>query len=117
MKTIIVLTVSLFLMSPLQQEDPILGTWSLDENKTDIEITKDGENYKGIVIKSDAEKAIGKVILQDLKKEGEVWVGKFYAVRKDRLVDATLTALGDDDLELKVMAGRRSRTLDLSRLE
>ena len=117
MKVIVILTTLLLMLQPSQDESKILGTWRLAENNTEIEIVKDSNIYSGTVVKSDAQKAIGKVLLQDFEKDGDVWKGKFYAVKRDRLVDAIVTKLDENTLEMEVKAGRRSRTLQMVRVE
>jgi len=117
MKTSLIVTVLFFSFQPLQNDEKIVGTWKLAENKTELEIVKDGDIYKGTVVKSEVEKAIGKEILQDFKKDGDVWKGKFYAVKRNRLVDATIKESGENSLEMKVTAGRRSKTINLTRSE
>lgn len=115
MKTTLFTTLLLFFLYPIQEETKITGIWKLAENNTEVDITEDGGLYQGTVVKSEATKGIGKVILQDFKKEGEVWKGKFYAVKRDRLVDATLEPNGQNKLSLQIKAGRMSRTLELTR--
>ena len=87
------------------------------ENNAEVEIKKEGDVYNGTVTKSDVEKAIGKVVLRDFKKDGDEWKGKFYAAKRDRLVDATLKSAGDDTMEMVVSAGRRTKTVSMTRVE
>ena len=115
MKTTIVITLVLFFVSPWQETREIAGLWKMSDNGTEIEIEKEGDAYQGTVVKSEAAKAMGKVVLQDFKKEGDLWKGKFYAARRDRLVDATLKETDGNTLQLEVQAGRKSRKLNLTR--
>lgn len=117
MKTTLFISLLFLFMQPVQETDKIAGVWKLAQNNTEIEMVQEGDSYTGTVVKSDAEKAIGKVILKDFKQEGDVWKGKFYAVKRDRLVDATLKETGDGTLEMEVKAGRRSKKLALTKAE
>lgn len=117
MKTILLLTLSFLINNPVQDEDKLLGTWELPKNSVEIQMVKDGDIYTGTVVKADVEKAIGKVLMQDFKKDGDVWKGKFYVARKGVLLDATLTLLEEDVLEMEIDAGRRKNTINLKRTE
>ncbi len=114
--TMFIILLSLF-MQPIKEEEFIIGNWNLSENNTEIQIVKEGSIFQGTIVKSDAKKAIGKIVLRDLKKDGEVWKGKFYALQKDRLVDATLKAIGDNTLEMEVSAGMKSKIVKMTRAE
>ena len=89
----------------------------VETNVTKVEIKKEGDVYNGTVVKSDVEKAIGKVVLRDFKKDGDEWKGKFYAVKRDRMVDATLKPTGEDAMEMVVSAGPRTKTVPMTRAE
>lgn len=116
MKTLLISFVLLF-VSIGQDQDDIAGIWKMAENNAEVEIKKEGDIYNGTVVKSDVEKAIGKVILRDLKKEGDEWKGKFYAAKKDRLVDAILVLTGEDAMEMVVKAGPKTKTVSMTRAE
>ncbi len=116
MKTLLISFLLLF-VSISQDGSDIAGTWKINENNTEVEIKKEGDVYNGTVVKSDIEKAIGKVILRDFKKEGDKWKGKFYAVKKDRLVDATLNSVAEDMMKMMVMAGPRTKTVPMTRVK
>ncbi len=117
MKLIILFALIILQVQPMQDETEITGNWEMPEGNTVIEIQRDGDTFKGTVIKSDKEKAIGKEVLQDLRKEENVWKGKFYVVRRDRLVNATLKEIEDGILEMEVKAGRRTKTLILNKTD
>lgn len=117
MKTILLFTLSFMFHQPIQEEDMLLCTWNFPKNKLTIEMVKSGEIYEGTVAKAPAKQAIGKVLLQDFKREGDVWKGKFYVIPKDRLLDATLTLKEDDVLEMEIDAGRKTNKIVLTRSE
>lgn len=116
MKTVILIPIFLLFFLPCQAQDGITGKWKMPENNTKIEITKVNDVCNGRVIQSDTEEALGKVVLKDFERSGEIWKGKFYVVRKDRLFNATLKPDGDQ-LEMEVKAGIKSKTIMLSRVE
>lgn len=116
MKTLIISFVLLFISMDQNQND-IAGIWKMAENNTEVEIKKEGDVYNGTVVKSDIEKAIGKEILQDFKKDGNEWKGKFYAVKRDRLVDATLKSTSEDMMEMVIMAGPKTKTVPMTRVK
>jgi len=117
MKTILVLTLSFIINNPTQEEDKLLGTWNFPKDKLAIKMVKNGDIYEGTAVKAPAEQAIGKVLLQDFKKEGNVWKGKFYVIPKDRLLDATLILKEDGSLEMEIDAGRKTNKIVLTRSE
>ena len=116
MKMLLISIVLLF-VSLGQDQDDITGVWKMAENNAEVEIKKEGDVYNGTVVKSDVEKAIGKVVLRDFKKDGDEWKGKFYAVKRDRMVDATLKPTGEDAMEMVVSAGPRTKTVPMTRAE
>ncbi len=117
MKTLMLILLSVSFLQPIQESNDILGNWKLSEDNTQIEIVKSGDAYNGTVVDSDIKEVIGKVVLKDFKKQGDVWKGKFYAARKNRLLDATLKETGNNTLEMKVSAGPRSKTLTMTRVK
>jgi len=116
MKTYLIALFFLFIYVD-QDQDDIAGIWKMAENNVEVEIKKDGDVYHGTVVKSEVEKAIGKVILRDFKENGDEWKGKFYAAKKDRLVDATLKPTGNDAMEMVVKAGFKTKRVPMNRAE
>ncbi|MEO1255358.1 MAG: DUF2147 domain-containing protein [Bacteroidota bacterium] len=116
MKTLLI-SFALLFISVDQDQDDITGVWKMAENNAEVEIKKEGDVYNGTVVKSDVEKAIGKVVLRDFKKDGDEWKGKFYAVKRDRMVDATLKSAGENAMEMVVSVGRRTKTVPMARVE
>jgi uncharacterized protein (DUF2147 family) len=93
----------------------IQGIWKLPEENTEVEFKKYGEIYKGVIVNSDKQKAIGKVLFRDLKEKDGKYIGKFYAIRKDRLVDVEITPQGDV-LDIEISAGFRSKNMKCTRI-
>ncbi|HAS42206.1 MAG TPA: hypothetical protein DCS93_17145 [Microscillaceae bacterium] len=96
----------------LQAQSPIDGVWNTRKDNSKIEITQTGDSWTGKLKSSNNKNAkIGKVILKDLKKSGDHWVGKIYVTRRDRWFDVKVFPKSNA-LELKVNAGFRSRTIE-----
>jgi uncharacterized protein (DUF2147 family) len=118
MKTTMLVSVLFFFGFVMHDETDVIGKWNLPENNTVIEIELTDGVLSGKVIESDIEEAIGKEVLKDFKKEGDIWNGSFYVVRRDRTVDAIIKELDDNTLEMEVNpGGRRSKTLGLTRAD
>jgi uncharacterized protein (DUF2147 family) len=115
MKALIIYFLVMIFSVP-ESESDIVGNWNIPEEDIQVEIKKDGEIYNGVIVKAEKEAAIGKEILRDLKEEDGKWTGKFYAVRKDRLLDVVITPNGDE-LDLEISTGRRTRTMKWTRVE
>ncbi len=117
-KNLLVIICMLFSFSVYSQgKTPMEGKWKMPDNVTEVEIKKKGNVFNGTAIKSDKENIVGKVILQDFRQEGNIWKGKFYAVNKNRLVNATLKKINDNTLDMQVKAGFMSKTVKLTRVE
>jgi uncharacterized protein (DUF2147 family) len=109
MKALIIYFLVIICYVPGQESD-IVGIWDVPENETQVDIKKEGNIYRGIIIKSQKEEAIGKEILREVKEKDGKWEGKLYAIKKDRLLDAMLT-LNGDNLEIEISAGIRGKTV------
>lgn len=94
----------------------IAGKWRAPKENTVIDINKVGNVYEGIVLQSDNKKAVGQKVLRDLKKEGNKWKGKLYAIEKDELVDVELE-LKDEMLEVTLKKGWMSKTVEWKRVK
>lgn len=110
MKTAFILMLSLLIGAPSLSTHELTGVWEIPEEKVHVEIKQDGDSYNGVIIRSKVEAAIGKVILRDLTKDKGVYKGQLFAAKHNRMVDVIITPKGDQ-LELKVSAGIRSRTM------
>jgi uncharacterized protein (DUF2147 family) len=115
MNSLFIFSLILILGSSSQKQE-ITGTWSVPEDNTEVEISRSGDTYHGVIVKSDKEKAIGKEILRDLKEKDGKYIGKLYAIKKDRLVDVVITPNGDQ-LDLKVSAGIASKIIHWTKVK
>lgn len=94
----------------------ITGKWHAPKENTVIDIKKNENIYEGIVLQSDNKKAVGQKVLRDLKKEGNKWKGKLYAIEKDELVDVELELKGEM-LEVTLKKGWMSKTVEWKRVK
>jgi uncharacterized protein (DUF2147 family) len=115
MKALIIYFLVMIFSIPAPESD-IVGIWNVPDEEIEVEIKKDGDSYKGVIVKAEKEKAIGKEILRDLKEKDEKWTGKFYAIRKDRLLDVVITPNGEE-LDLEISTGWKTKTMKWTRVK
>lgn len=116
MKYTILIALSFFSYSLFGQAN-LTGTWDTGEDNTIIVITEIDGKPTGKIKSSDNPKAtIGKVILKDVKKKGEIWEGKIYAAKRQEWYDAEITQKGDV-LEIEISVGFFSKTLEWKKLK
>ena len=115
MKTIM-MYVLLVLFTSTESGPEILGTWLIPDENVKVEITCDGDVCTGVVVKAPKDVIIGKEILRDLKERNGKWKGKFYAIRKDKLLNAELNPNGDE-LDVEVSAGLGSKSFTWTRVD
>lgn len=93
----------------------IEGIWDSGTENTKIEILQSNGEWVGKIKSSDNEEAtIGKVILKDLKKQNEKWVGKLFAVKRQKWTDVEIIPNGTK-LDLMVSAGLSSKKVQWSK--
>lgn len=86
-------------------QEAIQGLWQTGRENTKIEISQNNDEWIGKIKSSDNEKVtIGKVILKDLKKQNEKWIGKLFVVKKQKWYDVEITP-NKTKLDLTVSAG------------
>ncbi len=103
-KHIITVLISLITIS-LSAQDMVTDIWLTGEENTKIETYQKEGMWFGKIISSDNSKAkIGSDILIGFAKENQHWVGKLYAVKRDRTLDAIIIP-NDDKLDITVSAG------------
>ena len=94
----------------------IEGIWDWGTENTKIEILQSNGEWVGKIKSSDNEEAtIGKVILKDLKKQNEKWVGKLFAVKRQKWTDVEIIPNGTK-LDLTVSAGISSKKVQWSKV-
>jgi len=89
-----------------------IGAWDTKEDNTIIVISESDSNILGKIESSDNPKAaVGKVILKDLKPNGNSWKGTIYAARRKQWYDAVITLKGNV-LEIEIQVGFFSKTIE-----
>jgi len=84
--------VSIISLTSLSAQSSLEGKWNTGEENTIIQTyEKDGAWYGKILSSDNANAKIGTVILQGFKQDGDVWKGKLYAVKRDKLMDAEIS--------------------------
>jgi len=105
----------LLLSFSTQAQSNIEGLWNTGENNTKIEISKKDSQWFGIVKSSDNDKGkIGKLLLKNLKKDGDKWVGKIYSAKRKDWYNVEIIAK-DNILELKISVGSFRKSLEWKR--
>lgn len=111
MKTSILILLS-FLMYSISYAQTIEGRWNTGKENTIIEFLQKGGEWEGKIKSSDNDKApIGKVILKDMKKQGDSWIGKLFVIQKQRWVDVKIRP-AETSLDLLVSAGFSKRNIE-----
>ena len=110
--------VLLLLMSvSVSAQEAIQGLWQTGRENTKIEISQNNSEWVGKIKSSDNEKAtIGKVILKDLKKQNENWIGKLFVIKRQKWFDMEITSKGTK-LDLIVSAGFSEKKVQWSKVE
>ena len=115
MKNLILIVVTLCSFSVFGQSQ-LNGTWNTGEDNTKIEISESESQITGNIKSSDNPKAqIGKVILKDLKEEGNNWKGKIFAAKKQKWYEAVITPKGNT-LEIEISVGFFSKTIEWTKI-
>ncbi|WKK65756.1 DUF2147 domain-containing protein [Lutimonas zeaxanthinifaciens] len=115
MKNLILIVITLCSFSVFGQTQ-LNGTWNTGEDNTKIEISESESLITGTIKSSDNPKAqIGKVILRDLKEEGNNWKGKIFAAKKQKWYEAVITPKGNR-LEIEISVGFFSKTIEWTKI-
>jgi len=101
----------------LPAQSSLEGTWATGEDNSIIQTyEKDGAWY-GKIISSDNPKAkIGTNILRGFKKEGDKWIGKLYAAKRDKIMKSEIRLI-DSALNITVFAGFITRNLTWEKID
>ena len=87
------------------------GLWKTGKEETIIEISFSSEQLIGKIKSSNNEEAeIGKIILKDLRSEGNKWNGKIYAIKRKKWYNVEIISK-EEDLDLKISFGLMSKSL------
>lgn len=115
MKNVLIYAFCLFTMNAFGQQE-LLGKWDTQEQQTIVTIDNKSGHLEGRITSSKNPKApIGRVMLKDLKKKGNQWIGKIYAAKRDQWFDAVISP-AKDQLEIKIEVGFFSKTLSWTKV-
>lgn len=108
----------LLLMSvSVSVQEEIQSLWNTGTENTKIEILQDNGEWVGRIKSSDNEKAIiGKVILKDLKKQNEKWIGKVFFAKRQKWYDVEITP-NETKLDLIISAGILKKPVQWSKVK
>jgi hypothetical protein len=88
------------------------GVWQTGVDNTKIETYRKDGAWFGKIISSDNPRAkTGTDILRNFKKNGDLWEGQLYAIKKDKLVNAIITPT-ENKLLIKVSVGFFTKNLE-----
>lgn len=112
MKNLFLIAILFMASLSVNAQSKIEGLWiTIDENNTVIEVLKQNEKYQGIRRSSDnKDYVIGEVVLDNLIKKGNKWVGKIYAPTRKAWYDVEITPQ-NDLLKLKISVSIFSKTI------
>lgn len=98
-------------------QESIEGIWDTGTENTKVEISNNNAEWVGKIKSSGNEKAtIGKVILKDLKKQNEKWIGKLFVVKRQKWTDVEIIPNGTK-LDLIVSAGFSEKKIQWSKVK
>jgi len=106
-----------FYSCSLCADSAIDGVWQTGEDNSTVEtFERDGEVF-GKLVSSDNPKAkIGTEILRNFTETNGVWKGTLYAVKRDKLLNATIVPSANS-LKINVSAGLMSQKLSWDRVQ
>ncbi len=105
------------MMYSLSYSQTIAGVWSTGKENTTIQVLQEGGEWVGKIKSSDNDQAtIGKVILKDLEKQGNIWTGKLYVIKKQKWVDVKISPF-ESKLELLVSAGSSKKKVEWKKVK
>lgn len=116
MKNLVLALLSLFI-SGFSYSQTIEGIWNIGKDNTTIHVIQEECEWVGRIKSSDNDKApIGKVILKDLKKEGNTWKGKLFVIKKQKWVNVKINPF-ESKMELLVSKGFMKKTVEWVKVE
>ncbi|MEO1098629.1 MAG: DUF2147 domain-containing protein [Bacteroidota bacterium] len=123
MKNVLLTSLYLLIYSPGADSDQIQGYWLTGEGKTIVEIYEDAANHNGKIVwlekpnnrkgephtdKMNPDRSLrnrpimGLNMLENLEYKDGQWHGKLYVPKKGRTVDAVLSLVNNDELQITV---------------
>lgn len=115
-KLIIILFIGTTIPRLIAQED-IKGIWNIGEENTKVEIyEKEGAIWGKIISSDNKDLKTGIDILRDFTFKKDKWVGKMYAIRKKKEVNAEFVKNGDN-LNIQIHVGFITKNLEWKKEE
>jgi len=104
------------LLSLIIQTEDYEGLWKTNKDHTIIEIYKENNIYYGKIVSSNNSKAKkGTLILRDFKYLNGKYIGKLYAIKIDKLVDAEMK-INNGILEITAQLGFMNKTIEWKKI-
>lgn len=111
MKVLTTLFLLMFSIVYSSAQQSLEGLWKTGKEETIIEVSFSGELLIGKIKSSNnKEVEIGKIILKDLRSEGNNWIGKIYAVKRKEWYNVEIISK-EEVLDLKISFGLMSKSL------
>ncbi|MGK0447445.1 MAG: hypothetical protein ACJA2M_001219 [Polaribacter sp.] len=89
----------------------LIGDWIANSDKnTVVKIVQNNEVYSGGILSSDNQKAVGTLLLKDVKLKKDTFKGKLYAPKRKKWYDAEFKIKGNT-LEIYISVGFFSKTI------
>ena len=111
MKVLTSLFILMFSIVYVSAQQSLEGLWETGKEETIIEVSFSSEQLIGKIKSSNNEEVeMGKIILKDLRSEGNNWVGKIYAVKKKEWYNVEIITK-EEVLKLKISFGLMSKSL------
>lgn len=112
MKQVMTIFILFFFNSSINAQQAIEGIWNTGQDNTQIEIKAVGNQYEGTILFSDNPKVpIEKLMIKEAIKDGDVYKGKLYAIRKKKWVNAVF-APDRETLVVTITAGWKKKIVE-----
>lgn len=88
------------------------GNWVANSDKnTVVKIVQNNEVYSGEISSSDNQKAVGTLLIKDVKLKNDIYQGRLYSPKRKEWYDAEFEVKGNT-LEINISVGFFSKTAE-----
>jgi hypothetical protein len=112
MKTILSAIILCFFTLTINAQDSINATWDMGKENTHISI----QETEGKVVSSDKTQLVGKVLLKDIKADGNHYTAQIFVLKKKKWYKAKIQP-EENKLLVTVKVGLMSKTLTWLKVE
>lgn len=108
----------LFLLGPLvsHAQHNLQGLWNTGKENTVVHVVQEDGGFVGKVASSDNSRAVvGKVVLKDIKPNGDHYTGQLFVVQQNKWFDVSLRPSAST-LQLVVSAGLNQKKVEWARV-